>query len=835
MSIRRLAVIVALAAPIYLGAQVQRGPLANSRIAGSPVVTLFTPTSDPAAYSAALGSVMRAGVRYGIEGPALDPSVPQFDFAHPPGPGQTLTGLLLGDALDIIGRANPRMRWSEADGMVIVRLTNPNSFLDKRIRRYAVENATPRAALEALIRILAPERVTAGGVDGVNATSAAVDAQMAPRAGRDVTLALENQTVLEVLNRISRENGALSWNIRYDRTPADISTAIFTFSESGRAAIAGPPRPNPSPAPGTGVPTGPPPPDLHRLSINSEMPLALTSYARAVSVPMGIERLPQTPESISARPSTIIDVAAVPPATAIAWIVAYDSRFEWRERSGRFLIRPKPTAGKPSVLDKPLGSFVRDRKPFESVVADWLREIEAETQPPRMDMTRTSLPAGTMDAARRVQISVGLRRATTARDALDAICEAAGMLSWDLREQYSSNPGARTFSLDITSPDGWRYTAPFRITGTALPTTPAPRASIPPEMDRDIGRVSPAATASPVDAFLSVAAAARMPIGIDAGTDVLPSRDPRLTVMGGAQPQPLGPGRLSEILSVVLTRSPGVELTVREGVLTVAPRGSTAQPDHFLNRPIGAFSIVKLPTSKAIALVRMRMNPATREATLADVPAEAGTARFAAFDRPVTIDLPNPSARDVLNAIVFQNGGVGWTVRYAGADGRPGRAVEEDCVLEMWPMSGSAYMSVQVSRSGTWSEPSRDIRTSITARVPAPPTGQPRAQISLPINSRRLTTELNRWCRSLSMTCTVELVGPPNVGSMGPTGPPTALYDFTGMPAQEALEKLVTFAPDLEWREEGRVYGTGLTWPAAVAKLVVELAAAERLPAPPDL
>ena len=36
-------------------------------------------------------------------------------------------------------------------------------------------------------------------------------------------------------------------------------------------------------------------------------------------------------------------------------------------------------------------------------------------------------------------------------------------------------------------------------------------------------------------------------------------------------------------------------------------------------------------------------------------------------------------------------------------------------------------------------------------------------------------------------------------------------------------------------REEGRVYGTGLTWPAAVAKLVVELAAAGRLPSPPDL
>ena len=184
---RRLVLALALAAPLGLLAQDARGPLARQKLAGTPVVTLDTPTTDFAAYSASLGSVLRAGVRYGIEGPALDPSVPQFDFARPPSPNRTLTGLELGDALDIVARANPRVRWSESDGMVVVRVTNPNSFLDKRIRRYAVENASPRIALEALIRELAPSRVVAGVVDGVASTSPDVDARSAPRARRDVT------------------------------------------------------------------------------------------------------------------------------------------------------------------------------------------------------------------------------------------------------------------------------------------------------------------------------------------------------------------------------------------------------------------------------------------------------------------------------------------------------------------------------------------------------------------------------------------------------------------------------------------------------------------------
>ena len=806
MFLRRLILAWALAAPLGLLAQDARGPLARQKLEGSPVVTLDTPTTDFEAYGAALGSVLRAGVRYGIEGPALDPSVPQFDFARPPSPNRTLTGLELGEALDIVTRANPRMRWSEADGMVLVRLTNRDSFLDRRIRRYAVDNAAPRVALEALIRELAPNRVTAGGVDGVAGTSPDVDARMEPRKGRNVTVALENPTVLEVLNRISRENGALSWNVRYDRAPADISTAIVTLNESGRVAVAGPPRPSPSPTPRPGSPTGPPTADLHRLSINSEMPLALTSYARAVEVPIGMERLAYLPESGVGRPSTIIDVAGIRPATAISWIVAYDSRFEWRERSGRFLIRPKADAGKPSALDKPLGSFVRDKKPFEAVVADWLREIGADALPPRMDVTRTVLAAGTLESARRAEISVSLRRATTARDALDAICESAGKLSWDLREQFSTNTSARTFSLEITSPVGWRYMVPFRLSGAALPAVPAVRAPIPPEMDRDIARPSSASNAGPVSAFLSVAAAARLPIGIDAGTIPVASRDPRLTQFRSAPtPAPLEPGRLSEILATVLSRSPEFELTVREGVINLAPRGSVTQPDHFLNQTIGPFTVMNVPTWKAVSLARLRMNPATRTATLADVPGGTPKVFFSTFDRPVSLDLPNSTARDVLNAIVFANGGVGWTMRYAGAGGAPGRAIEADGVLELWPMTGSAYMSVQVSRAGLWAETPGDARVSMTSSgLPQPPDGMPRALLSLPIESRRLTVELSRWCRTLSMKCTVEFVGPPLVG--GPMGPPTAQYDFTGMAAKEALEKLTTFVPDVEWREEAGVY-----------------------------
>ena len=808
MSVRgfaRAALVAGFALPIALGARAQRGPVASTMVTGSPVVTLDSPATDFNAYGTSQGLMIRTAIRYGIEGPALDPSVPQFDFARPPAQQQTLTGLLLGDALDAVARANARMSWSEADGMIVVRVANRGSFLDKRIARYAVQNATPRMALEELIRMLAPGRVSAAGVDGIEATSAQADARMPARTGRDVTFTLENSTVLDVLNRISRENGALSWNVRYDRAPADITTAIILFTESGRAVVAGPPRPGPAPAVQAGRPTGPPAPDLHRVSVSGEMTQTLLSYTRSVPVPLGIERLPVTTQSNQFRPSTVIDLSGVPPATAIAWIVAYDSRFEVAERSGRFLVRPKASVGKPSVLDRPLGSFVHERKAFESVVSDLLRELDADAVPARLDVTRTSLPAGTLDAARRAQISVSIKRATTARIALDTICEAAGSLSWDLREQYSTTTASRSFLLEITSPEGWRFTAPFKLSGAALPRELAPRASIPPEMDRDIARPSMSPNSGPAAQFLSVAAAARLPIGIELGGAALPVRDPRLTTMRSESPADIGPGRLSEILSSLLSRSPELELSVREGVINIAPRGSFTQPEHVLNSRIGDLSLVGVPTSKAIALVRLRMSPAARAATVGQLPDDLGRIPFSGFDRPVTVDLKNPTVRDALNAIVFQNGSVGWTVRYAGADGRAGRVVEEDCVLELWPTSGSAYTSAQVSRSGAWVAPTDGVRiTTATSAPPVSTPGTPRAQITLPINTRRLTSELSRWCRGLSVRCSVEVLGPPL--QPGPMGPPTGSYDFTGMSPRDAFEKLTTFAPDLEWRDDNGIY-----------------------------
>jgi hypothetical protein len=795
-----LAGVVVLTGAGSLSGQGERGPLASIRVVAGPVVTLDVPTNDAAAFNAATGILGAAGVRFGAEGPALDPAVPLVDFARAPEQSLTLTGLTVGDALDAIVRVTPRLRWSESDGMIVVRMTNRDSLLDRRIRRFAVDAATPRAALEALIRQLAPERISAEGLAGFAATTQELDARLPARAGRDVSLALDNVTLLAVLTAISRENGALSWTVSYARAPASIATATIVFRESARLAVAGPPQPAPAAAP----PGTRPGPELRRLPVTGDVVSMLTTYSETARVPIGVERIPGLPASPFRPVTPPLDLEGLPPRRAVAIIVAHDSRYVWTERSGRFLVKPKPGEAGPTLLDTPLPSFVRSKEPFESVLVGLLGRLGIEDSralPMRPTGPTIILPAGTLDAARQRPVDVSLRRATTARAALDAICHAAGRLSWVLRDE-SAGLGVDRFSLQITSPDGWRYSRSFTV--PVAPPAPGPRRlSLPAEIDRDIGLVAmPPAGPNP---FLVLASAARVPIGLELAPDrTRGGVDPRMTIQTPASP-PLGPGRFSDALFTLLDRAGGYEMTVARGVLNIAPAGTAAREDHFLNQPIGRFTVTGLPTSAAVALLRQRMIPGR---VAPEPPATRLTQGASALEQPLTLDLTNPTPRDVLNEIVRLNGNASWSIRYVSREtDRSARSSEEDCVISIAAHLGSMLRTVEFDREGSlrvaWPAPP----TFTPSSVPPPPVSPVarRAVLNLPVQDRQIEMSLLGVCRALAIRCSIELSSSTIRGPMGQQMT-TARYDFAGMAGPDAMEKMTELVPNLTWTADGPIY-----------------------------
>jgi len=790
---RWLSVALALHVVTMAAAQSQatRGPLAARRITGGPVIVLDLPTNDATAFSTATSILNAAGVRSGAEGPALDLTVPLVDFAKPAESAVTLTGLTLGDALDTIARHCPRLHWSEQDGLIVVRMSNRDSFLNRPMRRFDLTAAPPRAALEALIRVLAPGRVSAEGVAGVASTSATVDAQLPPREGRDVSLALADVTVLDALNAIARANGALTWSVRYAHAPASIATATILLTESPRRlVIAGPPEPAAVPG------ARPPAADIRRITIGRDIVTMLQSYARAANVAIGVEHLPGQSLAGPINGLPALNLEGVAPDKAVAILVGYDSRYEWRKRSGRFLIQPRPDSRSESILETRLPGFTRSKEPLDSVLSGFLERLGAtNVRPSSIRLTGQPIPAGTLDAAKQKLIDVSVKKSTSARDVLDEICAAGGSLSWVLRTQGLADTAvasASSFQLQITSAEGWQYDRLFSLPVTAA--APAPRGvMVPPDLDRDIDRMSVAPGSPPAVGFFALAALAKVPIGVESTPD-LPDGDPRLSIVAPPPPQ-IGPGRFSDALYSLLAREPGYELSVSRGVLNIAPAGALSNGAHVLNQPLGAFRVTDMRTADVVALLRGRMARRPEPAM-----APAGPAA-AAFEQRMTIDLANPAPREVLNEILRQNANVGWIVRYVAKDsGVSGRVVEDDCVIELSALFRGNAPAFTFTHDGLPPRP-----RPVPRRPPAVTSAAGRVTLSLPVADRSVEYSIVRVCRGLEITCTVELATPPLVRSDPPMRT-TATYDFTGMSGPEAVARLTSLLPELSWKQEGAVF-----------------------------
>ena len=789
------AVTLAIAAHPRAQTRAQSTRLADARILGSPILSLDLPANDATTSSIVPRVLDAGGVPYGFEGAALQVGVPPVDFATPVRETLTLTGLTLGAALDAIASANAHVRWKEEHGAILVRtMPGGQGLLDQKIARFVVVDASPRTILETLMTAIDPARAPGVGIVGMGRPAAGRANAATTRRGKNVTIALDHPTVLEVLEAASRENGALSWSVTYAQAPASARTARIVLSESGEITAAEPLDPS-VPIAGIVVPSG-------------DIVSMLSQYLRLAPVVLAVEQLPASGPSQMFVGLPPIYLGGVPPREAIARIVAYDSRYEWSEKGGIFHVRPKAgTPGRSNVLDQTMPSFVRTGQPTAAVVAALISNV---TQQPRTSFSTvpTSANRAALDQIARKSIDVSFAGSVTVREVLDAICREAGGVSWVLRGNRSVF--GLSHNLQLVTADGAAVSRSFSLRSGPMPTRP-PAHPLPEAFSKiSVGSVA-VSISQPGNPFANLAAAGEVPIGVELLPRLGRQNDPRVIVGGGSGIQ-VGPGTFADAAYVLMENLPEYEFAASGNVVDVAPSRLLHDPAHFLNQRIGRFEVMGMPTRDVICLLRERMNPAAPPSA----PCRGGAGgrgaaanrlgpAGAALDRPISLALDDPTPRDVLNAIIGKYGDLTWLVTYEG------KSVTE--LAE--PREGNAVIALGTFFGGS-TIPERFMPyrgpTSSPEPAPAPPPSVPSlrrspssmAALNLPATSQTVELALQRLTTIVHASFGVESVTEFSTRPMVPSLTGDS-YDLSGMSLTEALDAIAELG-GATWTGERGIY-----------------------------
>jgi hypothetical protein len=124
-----------------------------------------------------------------------------------------LTGKSVGEALNELVAADPRYRWTESDGVIIVRpvsaWVNKMHFLHQAIPSFRVTDQHMGAALDEWRRAM-------WGVDARLPSESMRGGQRTPEGNRSFSVVVEEgATAIEALDDIVRLHGALVWQVRY--------------------------------------------------------------------------------------------------------------------------------------------------------------------------------------------------------------------------------------------------------------------------------------------------------------------------------------------------------------------------------------------------------------------------------------------------------------------------------------------------------------------------------------------------------------------------------------------------------------------------------------------
>jgi hypothetical protein len=600
-------------------------------------------------------------------------------------------------------------------------------------------------------------------------------------------------TIREVLDAICRAQGSIAWTATGSRTGSGLSLSLrgngFHIEESW---LGDPVAPAPRTPAGEAAPST-------RLS-GRDIGDLVRQFALRAHVQLGAEIsvLDETPPG-SGPPMLGTTVTTFPALEGVRAILGLDSRYEASESHG--IIHVALASDQPrrvTLLGGSIGPFRADDEPAGLVLERILWRLGLQ-------------PGGAGrrirdDSAELARVSFSLQAGATAREALDALCRAQGAFSWIFRET-GFNGGQ--FSVELIGAPGWPINrlvnVPIDLLNfPAARRASAPTVSLPSSLERTIARVQVSVNSS--DTWFEFARLTGVPMGLELAPGPPASADRRVIAASSAPiPLLLGPGPLSEALSVLVERVSGYRIDAADGVVDVTPVGA---PD-FLDVPIDHFEVHDVPIVTALRQLRHAMNPQvpdTGGATAMRVTHTTGpdgtvtsqgptmsAGAATVFATPLSLVAEHATPRQILNRLVALHGRVFWMASYEGSPRSVAAArVDTDCTIFI-----ATFVGVDTALGIAPARPAIPF---------APRTGGPgnaRLRIAIPSDSRRLIASVQQLAAALRLPVGIEVVTPP-----GGAGSPAAVgtYDFSGLSIDESLDKVVAFVPGYAWRLNGRVY-----------------------------
>lgn len=635
--------------------------LADVEVPGPPESIVLDLPTNPYSARYTFESVLKAaGVPYGLEGPALDPEVPLFDFAHVREQQVPLGRRRLGEVLDVIAAASPAYRWIEADGAILVRASaDGEGLLDRRVPHFGVSGASPRTALEALIAAIDPARPRGSGIAGLGAP-ALVGPGGRPRVGHNVKVSLTDATVKTVLGAIARSNGALSWSVKYDRAPAGYETATIVLSESGETVTARSPVSLRSDSAATTVQVG----------IGGPLTAMLYWFAQSTHARIGVEEVPQPaggPLMVMGMPPWALPATA--PALGLAKLMALDSRYEWSEANGHFHVRPKPgVPGRLTLLDETMDGLSATSEPAGAVIDRIARRIGTPVSPaPHLMVDGFGQPSP-VARIMAMPISLNLTGPVTIREALDAVSDATDGWMWSVRPTL--RPGRPTvlalewrsssfqMGLSITAgsdrPPAVQAPPPPRALPPGITVSPPPPR--PPQLFVDRPTTGQALRFT----LSQLGRAQRVPMG----GEYLPFR-PAL-IGQTSERYDLAGLSLNETLDKLVEFAPEYTWSLDHGVYHLQPRALRTDAASWLNQRVDRFDRhfddLRDAVTAVAAIVPGFTGQPARPPTMSPNTPEG----LRLMATSLTIALKGVTVRDVLDEITRQHGAMMWTVERRG-------------------------------------------------------------------------------------------------------------------------------------------------------------------------
>jgi hypothetical protein len=515
-------------------------------------IPLSTPVTSFKTIETITRVLRAAGVPFGIEGPARE-DPPVVDLAQPRVEVANLHGISVSAALGAIARLDPSVHWTEADGVIDVRLTSSATWIDREMPPFSILNANSTQALEALATAIDPARrghvstfgLPAGGPNVVRFPPA----PPAPTTSVSVTQA--RGTALDGLDALVR-GSRRSWRITYDGPTLDASDASISIaapdaSVASASAVSEAERADAN---------------LVRVTIATRVDFAVVEFARLAHIPVSIESLPQPfpaqdPENIP------LSLDRREPRAALDRLLAYDSRYALSEAHGMFHVQPRTGSTIPA-LDQPVVNFSVTNEPFQTALNRVLgRGVAVPTA------TRATSAAYQVFET---PISV-TANGSSVRELLDALCRASDA-------DWSVEPVSGLANLTIRAP------------GTSLGTLTSWRSTA------DVSGVmrQPRATAIPVTlkseqvALPLAMASVPMPFGAYLRDVTHTPGEQRAALAAEAQAPPFAATNepAPQILSKLLEHVPGLGWSLDGAVYHIQPVGAIDR-DDIINRKIEPF------------------------------------------------------------------------------------------------------------------------------------------------------------------------------------------------------------------------------------------------------